>query len=257
MSLLRETLSKDFLFDIQTGKYEGYKALRKYGINPDCGISTSPEYIWDGKYAYNYPTANEAIYIVSSDATDTSDVEVIGLIDNSGEWEEQTITATLNGTTAVLVGDFIRVFRMKVKSSVSPIGIVQARTDTTYTAVTTEASIINLRGQISLDTTGTFSRNSTLMAMYTVPSGKTAFAYRFFTAVGKNKDAEFDYQIREFGKVFITTGTIPMYQKSEQYQLSYERIEEKSDIRIAVSTENNNTKADASFHFILVDNDKL
>lgn len=257
MSFL-QTDNKDFLFNVNAGLIDGYEQIRKYGINPDCDTSTSPEYVWDGQFEYNYPSANETIYLMSNAISDTNvDVEVQGLVDNAGTWEMQTITKNLNGTAAVLAGSFIRVFRMTVTSSISPAGVVQARTDTTYTAVSTEASIVNLRAQISLDITNTISRNSTLMAMYTVPSNKTAFVYRLFAAVGKNKDAEFDYQVRPLGGSFITSAVIPQYQKSQQFELGYERVEEQSDIRVAVSTENNNTKADASFHFILVDNDKL
>lgn len=257
MSFL-QTDNKDFLFNVQIGEYEGYQHIRKYGINPDCDTSTSPEYVWDGQFEYNYPTSNETIYLISSEILDTGiDVEVQGLIDNAGTWEVQTITKSLNGTTEVLVGSFIRVLGMTITSSTSPVGIVQARTDTTYTAVSTEASIVNLRAQISLNTTNSNSRNTSNMAMYTVPSGKTAFIYKLYAGVGKNKDAEFDYQIRPSGGVFISSGIISMYQKSDQFELGYEIAEEKSDIRIGVSTENNNTKADASIHMIVVDNDKL
>lgn len=242
--------AKDFLFKVNAGFLEGYKQIRKYGANLQVSL-VGTEYVWDGGVEYNYPIANETISVMSSDGADTTvELTVEGLVENGGDWEEQVITVTLNGTTPVTVGSFIRVYRMRASNGVSPVGAVYASSNTANPPSDTD-----LRAQISLN--NGVSRNSTLMAMYTVPSNKTVFMYRGYTATRKNEDAEFDFQIRPFNSNFFTAEIIPIYQSSNQFELGYERVEEKSDIRVAVTSETNNAKAYASFHMVIVDNDKL
>lgn len=252
MSELRKIQTKDFLFDVQSGEYEGFKQIRKYGSNPDVDNNNTRQYIWDGEEEYQYPSSNETIYIISDNNTDNMEITVTGLIDNSGSWDEQDITVNLNGNTAVEVGDFIRVFRMRASNSMSPQGEIFATINTVIPSIPDT----DIRAAIRHDEKGN-SRNSSLMAMYTVPSGKTAFVYRVFAGVGKNKDAEFSFQTRPFGKVFFTDELVPMYERSSQFKLGYERVEAQSDIRVEVQTENNNTRASASIHMLIVDNDKL
>lgn len=253
LAVFLQSGSSELPFLVNSGKLEGYRHERKYGINVDVNSSTSPEYIWDGQGQYNYPTENETINLISSSENDTEvTVYVQGLIEEDGDWNEQTLEVTLNGTTAVEVGSFIRVYRLRVTSSVNPEGVVYATTGTVQ-----PAPLADLRGQISLDLEESQSRNSSLMAMYTVPSGYTAFLNRLFGSVRKGQDAEVDYQIRKFGGAFYTTGIVSLYQNSQQFELDFERVEEKSDIRVAVTSENNNVEVRASFHMILVNNDYL
>ena len=255
---LKQVLKNNTIqFQVNQMNIDQIKQVRKYGANVDVDANSTPQYVWDGQFEYTYDTVNQTIYLVSSSAADNVKITVEGLVEVDGEWNKQEIDVHLNGTTAVEVGEFIRVFRIRASNAISPLGIVQARTDTTYTAVTDTASVANLRAQISLNPETSNSRNSTLMAMYTVPSGKTAFIYRGFIAVRKLQDAEFDLQIRNFGSVFYSSAVIPIYQEAWQYELGYERVPEKSDIRVKVGSQGNNTQAYSSFHMLVIDNKYL
>lgn len=240
------------MFDINAGLVDGISHERKYGANHDVDTG-SVEYVWDGSVEYNYPLANENLYLFSDNSSDTGiEIEVSGLVEEGGLWNLKTVRHNTNGATPVSISDFIRVFRARVVSSTSPVGNIQVSSGTTV-----PSNITDLRCQISLNQISGLSRNSTQMAMYTVPSGYTAFLFKVYTSVSKNKDAEFDFQIRPYNGAFYSTGLIGVFQQSLQSELGFERVEERSDIRVAVTSENNNTDARASFHMILAKNEAL
>lgn len=97
-------------------------------------------------------------------------------------------------------------------------------------------------------------KGSTLMAMFTVPSGYTAFIYRVFASTGKSQDATVSWMVRPFSKVFHTIGDATVYESPWQGEIGYEKVREKSDIAVIASTLTNNSQVRASFHFVLVDN---
>ena len=235
-----------FLFNVQAGLIPGIQQIRKYGINTDIDVSTSPEDLWDGGGTYQYPTVNEGLYCYSSNENDTTtSVIVEGLVEEGGDWKLKNVEVTLEGTTPVSLGLFIRVFRARISSETQPTGNILITLGNSG-ATTPDNSI--LRAQI------TQGRNSTLMAMYSVPTGYTAFMYRLFGSVSKNKDAEMSWDIRKFGGVFYTTAIVGLYEESKQFELGFEKVPEKSDIKVSAVTENNGTEARDSFHFLLVDN---
>lgn len=243
--------TEDFLFNINAGLIDGFRQVRVYGVNTDVDVGTSPEYIWDGQTDYSYPVSNDSINLISSSSSDVLvDVEVTGLVQVGTEWNEQTITVRLNGGTAVPVGNFIRILKLMVVSTIEPVGEVYA---STLSTIPTNSSI---KAKISLTPNG-MSRNVSLMAMYSVPSGYIAFIYRLFSSVRRNEDAEFDYQVRPYGQVFHSIGVTNIFAASQQLEIGYESVTEKSDIRVAVNTLTNNTEARGSIHMILVNNNKL
>lgn len=239
------SLTPEFLLNVQMGLVPGFRQERKFGLNPDVDLGAD-EFIWDGQEEYTYDTVNTEMFVVSTDTLDTQDIIVFGLVEVAGDWIEKNVTVPLNGLVPVSVGEFIRVFRMRIISAPRP-----AITTTFYCSAKSIAGvpiISELRAQISPN------RTTTLMAMYTIPSGFTAFVYRVFFSVARNEDAIFDLEVRPFNGVFVDTAVIPIFEASKQFEVGYERISEKNDIRVRVSTITNNTKASASMHFILVDN---
>lgn len=238
-------LTPEFLLNVQMGLVPGFRQERKFGLNMDVDPGAD-EYVWDGEVEYTYDVVNTEMFVVSTDTLDTQDIVVSGLIEVAGDWIEKTITVPLDGLVPVSVGNFIRVFRARIVSAPRP-----AITTTFYVSTKSIAGVpsaAELRAQISPN------RTTTLMAMYTVPSGFTAFVYRVFFSVARNEDAIFDLEVRPFNGVFVDSAVIPIFEASKQFDVGFESVQEKNDIRVRVSTITNNTKASASFHFLLVDN---
>ena len=240
---------RDFLFSVSAGFLSGYRQVRMYGFNPDLD-SVLSEYVWDVGVEPIYDTSNTSLYAVSTNALDSQEIMIYGLQqDVNGNWNEISTTVQLNGVTPVLINNqFVRVLKVSNNNGTTLAGNVYITKANKLPLLDTD---INIRAKINV------GEDSTLMAMYTVPSGHTAFIYRLYRGVRKNEDAVFNYQSREFGKVFKSIGKVSSYQASEQLAIGFERLEEKSDFRVKCITTTNNTEASASVHMILVENSKL
>lgn len=241
--------TRDFLFAVNAGLLSGHRQIRTFGFNNDLD-SGAMEYVWDVGFEPNYDTTNTDMYIVSTSALDTQFITVYGLIeDKDGNWIEQYVTKNLAGTTPVLLENkFIRILKAYNANGISLNGSVYVTKANVLPAVDSD---INIRAKINI------SEETTHMAMFTVPSGYTAFVYRLYHGVRRNEDAVFNFQSRMFGKVFRSFGKVTSYQMSQQLELAYEKFIEKTDLRIGVKTLTNNTEASASMHMILVENKKI
>ena len=143
------------------GLVTGQSVVHKFGQNTALNTSTYED-IWDGGGVYTYPANGTApiTNVESTSASDTFDLEVQGL-DINGDLTVQTVTLT--GTTLVtLPTPLWRVFRMKNVGTADNVGIISA--DNAGTTVT--YAIIQI------------GNNQTLMALYTIPLGKTGYLYQ-------------------------------------------------------------------------------
>lgn len=166
----------DFYLEISKGNVVGHSKVNKFGRNTDIDTGTTPEDIWDAGGIWVPPTTARLHNIVSNSANDTSagsgtrTIQIFGL---DASFDEQTETVTLNGTTDVTTANtYTRIFRMislTAGSSRVNEGIINAtaQTDGTVTA------------QINV------GKGQTLMAIYTVPNGKTAYIKKGFTGINK------------------------------------------------------------------------
>ncbi len=153
--------------------------INKFGYNTSVG--TNFETITDLGGDQYYPTSAGIVSVVSSDANDDDGdtgartMEIQGL---DGNYEEISETITLNGTSAVTTtASFHRVFRMRV-----------------LTAGTTGTNEGNLTASIGGNDVARISAangGQTLMAVYTVPKGKTAYLDDFHGSLSKNQEAVF------------------------------------------------------------------
>ena len=239
--------TKEFLFNIQAGLLKGFKQVRKYGINPDVDAGITED-IWDGQGDYVYDLANVEMFAYSTNNSDTTNITIYGLIESDGKWIERAVSVMLSGNTPVTLGQFIRVFRVRVTGSVTPSGDIIVCNSSTAGLTPTNT---NLRAKVIQ------GRNTTLMALYSVPSDYTAFIYRVYASVNKNKDAEVVWETRPFGGVFFSETAVSIFQESRQWELAFEKVSEKSDIKISATAFDNNAGVRSSFHMILVHNDAL
>ncbi len=237
---------------IAAGLISGVSIVNKFGRNPDVDSGSVPEDVWGGGGVYPFLSSAETITAVSDSALDTSagagarTIEVQGLDSN---YELQTEDVILNGTTAVtLASQYLRIFRSRVLTAGT--GEVNAGTITIAGTTQTQAVVSIGQGQ-------------TLMAIYTVPAGKTAYLKKIYSSLLRFDSVQetaikFLLQVRPHGGAWNVKHT---WGSKTDGDGSYNRdwlgglvISEKADIRVRVEySSSNNADVSSGFGLLLVD----
>ncbi len=242
----------NFYLDIAQGKIAGHTLKAKFGRNPAVGTDGF-DAIWNGGGFYTGFNATEAetVTVISSEAEDNSSgtglrtIRLYGLDEN---YLEQTEDLELNGTTAVT-------------SSLSYIRLDTARG---LTAGSTGSNIGDITIAQSITTSVVFAvlpigYNSTMVAAYTVPAGKTGYVISQRSGIANKQSAaaEMRFQIRQPAEVFTVMGSAALNSTGtgyiEQDFPIFKAIPEKSDVY--VEAEASATVAiTAFFDILLIDN---
>jgi hypothetical protein len=249
----------DLMLIISRGDLPGYSFVNKFGRNDDIDPATDPEDVWDAGGIWVPPTTARLHNIVSTDANDTAlgtgarTVQIEGL---DSSYNEQSEVVTMNGITNVAtVNTYTRIYRMYAVSAGSLLTNAGTITATAQTDLTVTAQISLGLGQ-------------TLMAIYTVPAGKTAFMTNIYATMSKpggTQAATVDMQVRSRGPVDVATSpwrvkqygylTLSGSRQLNNNYLPYKVFTEKTDIvlRSEVVTVQN-VRVTGGFDLILVDN---
>jgi len=241
----------DFYLAVAKGDFTGYSNVSKFGYNPTVG-SGNYESIWEGSNAYPWMSTDDQLEVLSSDTDDTSagtgarTVELQGL---DSSWNVLTETVTMNGTSAVTTtGSFLRIFRARVVTAGS-----SGRNEGTITIRDQDTSTTR-----ALITNGATDGNGqTLMAVYTIPAGKTGYIINI--NVSSQKDQEQTYRLMSRDntvanaawnvKEFLTgRGGFSDWRK---YAIN--KATEKTDLDFQVIS-NSTSAAAGGFELILIDN---
>ncbi len=217
---------------IAGGEVTGYSHINKFGFNPSVG--TGFEVVTDAGGTQTYPSAATVATITSSSgATDSGvEIEVQGLDSNYNQVIE-TVTLNASGTKDT-VAQFIRVFRMIANTS--HVGNI---------SVTVDSIVID---------TMPADAGQTLMAIYTVPAGKTAYLLKFQGNVEKDTGTIFRILTRAFGGAFNVKGQFGTFGSAVTFDYPVPLVfTEKTDIEVNVKAQGT-TGAGAVFDLILVDN---
>lgn len=234
-------------------------SVNKFGkaLDVDSAVSTD---VWDGADGTTStdewvpPTTARTHDIVSTDANDDGSpagtgahtVEVQGLDTN---WNPQTETVTLNGTTNVATANtYLRIFRMKVMACGSGGGNAGIITATAQTDATVTAAI-------------QAGNNQTLMAIYTVPNNMTAYITSYYASFIGNTPATTTGNVRLLVADTQATGA-PFQLKHIQGIVGgdriahefrpYFKVSEKHDIKLNMSDcSADNSVLDGGFDIIL------
>ena len=252
VGVYRPAGTTDLMLEIAKGNVTGHSSINKFGENNDVAGDTYED-IWDGGGNYPYPTTATITHI--SQATDQvgtdggATIEVQGLDTN---WALVVQTADLDGTdttTEVALGTaLIRVFRMKVLENIilaADVSAVASGGATTYATI--------LAGN-----------NQTLMALYTVPAGKSAYMTKYYASFTKSAvrdpagvgirlwaaDRANSYEFQLKHSIGIQVGSTAL----EHSFAPYQKFTEKTDIRINAIPLTNAGNISAGFDLILVDN---
>ena len=107
----------------------------------------------------------------------------------------------------------------------------------------------------------TAGKGQTLMAVYTVPAGKTGYLCQGTATVQTGADATGDMMVRYFGQDTFRVGhTFEVSGAGGQYLYDFAfpiPIPEKSDIDVRATVRSNNARLTTAFDILLVDNDEV
>jgi len=238
---------------VALGHYSDAQPVNKFGHNEAVG--TTREDIVDNGGAYPWPTAAAAVTVSSSSANDTSagsgaqTVTVYGLDANYAEIQE---TFTLNGQTGVTSAQsFLRVFRLIVNTAGATgynEGDIYCGTGT----ITTGVPAVVL-GRVLFDTGDNRGENQSLMAIYTVPAGKTLIVANTFVESSSAKLVEYWLFARPLGGVFNAKHRGMIIQSAHDHAFSPPlAFGPKTDIKVCARVGTGTSDVAAGFGGILV-----
>ena len=229
-SISRFGLTEPFNLQVARGQIAYHYPIFKFGFNPD--IDDAFETVWAQGGLYSYLSAATVLKVSSSSTNDTSagtgarTVELQGL---DGDYNEISETVTLNGQTAVnTTKSYLRIYRMVVKTAGTGgqnAGVIYAGTGTVTTGVPA-----NKYATIAI------GDNQSLMALWTVPAGHTAYLLQTDITVAttqNNKYCTVHFVARPPGEVFQVNDKFVKAESSHKqgYDIPLE-FAEKTDIEV-------------------------
>lgn len=247
---------------IAEGHVSGKTFIHKFGNAESFSSGDNLITVWDGaddvgidQMVYQYSTIADIDSLSCENDGDVFDIEIQGL-DVNYNVVIQTITLT-GQTRKVLDINLIRVFRMKNVGSVNNAGHIYCYVDVLL-AVGIPTDSTKIRAVIQPE------NNQTLMAIYTIPNGKTGYMRSWFAGFAgakKSTDYIIELRARPFGQVFQIKHKSSLVEGATSYfQHSYvepEMFNEKTDIEMraditAVSV--TGASVSAGFDIVLIDN---
>ena len=244
-SLMIET---SYNYSLAFGEITGVSSVYKFGRNTSVG--TSEEVIWDGGSAYVFLDSAEYMNIKSTNVNDTYNgdnawnVIIFGL---DSAFNEISETILLNGTTNVKsTKKYLRVFRSFVlmagtttTTNGNNIGDI---TVTSFSSSLVQSKILAGNGQ-------------TLMCVYTVPAGFTAYVTGYSLSSGQGKQVVFKSKFRNCSVencAFTVKDIREIYENTVFGDLNTPLVvPEKTDIVITGQCATGDVTASASFGLIL------
>ena len=233
---------------IAAGEVDGWSNIHKFGAVPLMSTNPGVGSVWDksdtyypwGAFATPGPLTIATTLANGSTSTldDGVDVTIIGLDENFLPAQE---TISISGSSGTGSQTFARVYRAYTSAD----NQTQIRVSTT-TGTPTEVLRINI------------GKGQTLMAVYTVPAGKTAYLTKGTATCAANADATIDMMVRYGGVGAFRIGhTAAVAGVGGQYTYEFAvpvQMPEKTDIDIRTTVRSNNARVTAAFDIILVDN---
>ena len=216
---------------VSAGLPAGQEHINKFGYTGTDVNGTAT--IWDGcgtTAQYPYPSSG-VVAITSSSGTDTGEaVEVQGL---DGDYNQVTEDINVGSTGSTT---FSRIFRARMKDA-------------------TNVGLISINQGASLAAQIIAGNGQTLMAVYTIPAGKTGYLIKFQGSSDKSTAVQFKLFARPFGEAFNLKG---QWGTQGGNVVTYDypiplSFAEKTDLKIDVTT-GNNCGCGAIFDVLLVDN---
>ena len=216
------------------------KSLIKYGVNLDIDAGVS-ETVWTVGGNETYPTGNDIDIIVSTSAADTQSVVIEGHTLSGSDLTFVTQTLTLNGTTPVsLTTPLYRANRMYNNGSTDFAGTVTVEDNGTSVHLQVVAGDIN---QSLKCATSLSSIDYWIVTAFDISVDRTNAA-----------SVDFEFQVREFGKVWRTRYYMSNNSSAGGKLFQLEPciiVPKNADVRVVATSAVNNTGVTASIHGVL------
>jgi len=256
-SISRVGTTEPFELQISRGQIPFHKTVFKFGYNAVVGATK--ETIWEQGGLYAYPASVTVMTVSSSSTDDTAagtgarTVEVFGL---DADYNEINEVVTLNGQTAVsTTKSYLRINRGIVRSA----GSGGANAGTIYAGTGTVTTGVPANIYLTINGDGD---NQTLMSLWTVPAGYTAFLTKMSLSTGTSTNTKAvvnaSLVARPYGEVFqikerftITDGA------HEQFYTFPLRFTEKTDLEMRAFSSSGSVdfNVSASMEFVYIKND--
>lgn len=228
--------------DIARGIVRGASSVHKFGATPEMSQNQTGS-IWDIDDTLYPWSAFDTAGVLTIPAVNVADnghtVTVLGLDENYNEVSEEftvSSSGTVTGTQT-----FKRVYRAFCTAG----GVTNTGNINIQRGATTVLRITAGQGQ-------------TLMAIYTVPRGKTAYLLQGACTVEANADATGNMFVRYFGQDTFRIGhSFEVSGAGGQYFYKFGvpiQIPQKSDIDVRATVRSNNARITAAFDILLLDN---
>ena len=256
-SISRVGTTEPFELQVSRGQISYHKTKFKFGFNPL--VVNSLETVWAQGGLYTYLSSASTLYISSSSTNDdvgdtgATSAKVSGLDAN---YNEISVTVDLDGQDAVQLGDasnWIRVNRIEVLTAGS--GGANAGVLYVGTEATPSSGVpVNKYATVAI------GDNQTLMALWTVPAGYTAYLYETHITVAteaNNKYGIVRLLARPEGGVFNIKDkfTTVLDTVTQKYNFPL-KFEEKTDIEVRAigSSSNANIAISAGLDILYIEN---
>ena len=224
---------------VAKGQFDDITHIHKFGAVPAMSQNTTGT-IWD---------VNDTTYPWSS-------------FDTAGTLSIPAVNASDNGKSIVLVGldsDYLELTETVTVSSSGATTTTQSfkrifRAYVTNGSVTNVGDIVVQKGGTTVATIKA-GKAQTLMAVYTVPAGKTGYLLKGVATCQAGADATGDMFVRYFGQDSFRVGhTFEVSGTGGEYNYDFGvpvKIPAKSDIDVRCSVRSNNARVTAAFDIIL------
>ena len=257
-SITQVGTSEPFELQVARGQIPGHKLKFKFGTNGAVG--DTEETIWAEGGLYVYPTSATQMTVSSSSADDTAagtGARTINIEGLDADYNEVSEYIILNGQTPVTtVNSYLRINRgivLTAGSGGKNAGIIRAGTGTVTSGV--PANVF-----LSIDGDGD---NQTLMCLWTVPAGYTAFLVQTNVSTGNSSNTpallRTTIVARPHGGVFNTAERITLKDGNQLQGYNFPlRFTEKTDLEVRAQSTSGSVTFDcsASIEFIYIKNEE-
>ena len=236
-------LTKPFYLEVAQGLIPGYSFNHKFGAVPSMSSGATGS-IWDVNdtlYPWDALGVGSVVNVERNDVGDNGiTVTVQGLDENYNFVQEDIVITGADQTGSQLFTRVNRAFITGATTNIANIDIEAAAA-----GGTTVARITAGYGQ-------------TLMAVYTIPAGKTGYILHGTATGSSDTDASGSMRVRYFGTGAFRIGhAFELQLRGGQYDYTFTTpipIPEKTDIDIRATMRSNNKRITAAFDVLLVDN---
>lgn len=235
--------NKPFYLEVQQGLIPGYQFNHKFGAAPSMAAGTAT--VWDVDdtlYPWDALSTGSVVNIERNNVADNGFIVTVQGLDDNYNFAEEDITIT--GADQVGSQLFTRVNRAFISD-----------------AGTTNAGNIDIEAGAAGGTTVgriTAGYGQTLMAVYTIPAGKTGYLIHLSVSGSSDTDASGSIRKRVFNQdTFRIQHAFEIQLRGGQYDYDFGAplvFAEKTDIEIRIVNRSNNKRITAAFDILLVDN---